>query len=158
MYSRSTLRCISTMRKGNRRMAHTHQAVAFDGAFEFLKALHSSSTAVLERAEVVRIMRASGVCDPQTSLQELAAANLLVDRGESVRLTRRGIRTTLLLEATNGADLGDVYHRLSQVDAAIGRYELVREGMTRRFIEDLNARGLAGCMFALRGLRFSRIK
>lgn len=121
-------------------MAHLHQAVAFDGAFEILGTLRRSSQTIYVREEFLDLMRANGVSGADASLHELVAGGLLVDRGESISLTQRGIRTCLLIEAINGADLNHVLRQLSRLDSSLRTYELVREGMTRIFIRNLNER------------------
>lgn len=82
-------------------------------------------------------MQAIGVPGAAATLHELVAERLLFGRGDAFGLTSFGIRTCLLLEAMNGADLKDVYRRLSRLDSGLRMYELVREGMTRMFLRSL---------------------
>jgi len=41
------------------------------------------------------------------------------------------------LEALNGGDLRDIYRRLSRIDNTLRVYELIREGMTKAFLQNL---------------------
>ena len=93
------------------------------------------------------LMRASGVSDTDATLHELVAERLVFERGNSFGLTSVGIRTCLLLEAMNGADLRDVYRRLSRLDSGLRMYELVREGMTRMFLQSLIERPAFGRLY-----------
>jgi hypothetical protein len=115
----------------------THQVVAADGVFEFLLALRSSAQTIYEHDQVHSVLRASGASDTDVTLHELVAERLIFERGDSYGLTSFGIRTCLLLEAINGADLKDVYRHLSRLDSGLRMYELVREGMTRMFLKSL---------------------
>lgn len=120
---------------------HLHQVLSFAGALEFLHALaqETSVTGYLE-SELYELMEGSGISSPQTAMADLSSANLLISYGDRVMLSRRGETSLLLLQALNGADLKETYARLAQLDPSLHNYELVREGMTRMFLENLNDR------------------
>ena len=85
-------------------------------------------------------MNRSGVGDSSALLQDFLAANILHQSGDRLAVTSQGVRACLLLQAINGADLKEVYRRLSQLDSSLRMYELIREGMTKAFLKNLNDR------------------
>jgi hypothetical protein len=121
-------------------LVRLHQTVAIAGGFEFLIALESHPATALSENDIRGLMIQAGVEDPEFTLAEFLAAGLLTQYGDRLGLTTFGIRTTLLLEALNGGDLRDVYRRLGRYDTNLQMYELVREGMTTRFLESINHR------------------
>lgn len=82
----------------------------------------------------------AGVEDPQALLSEFLASNLLQRRGDRAALTTLGIRTLVLVDALDGADLRDTYRRLSHYDSSLRMYALLREGMTYEFLRRINDR------------------
>jgi hypothetical protein len=117
-----------------------HQTAAVEGAYETLRELRDSSISTFSADEIAGIMERWRVRQPRATLADLVAANLLARYGERFGLSTLGIRTSLLLEAVNGADLRDVFRRLSRHDTTLRMYELVREGMTRLFLRNINER------------------
>jgi hypothetical protein len=85
-------------------------------------------------------MAKAGVDNPRATLGDFVAANLLYQSGERFGLTTIGLKTYLLLEAINGAELRDTYRRLSWLDSTLHTYELIREGMTRVFLQNVHDR------------------
>ncbi|HAC46796.1 MAG TPA: hypothetical protein DCF65_12125 [Chloroflexi bacterium] len=120
--------------------AYLHQTVAVVGAFEFLRDIEARSVTSLTPADVLIAMEQHGVPEPSTLLGDLLASNILQRWGERIVLTTFGIKTLLLLEAVNGADVREVYRRLSHLDTTLRMYELVREGMTTQFLRSINDR------------------
>lgn len=116
------------------------ETVGTKGSFEALLNLEQSSKTLYERSEVLSLLAECGVDDPGGKLLDLASSNLLTQVGERYAFTSFGIRTTLLLEAINGGDIKDVYRRLTYIDSSLRNYELIREGMTRAFLENINDR------------------
>ena len=86
------------------------------------------------------MMAASGVEQPRHTFEDLVAAGVLQVLGVDFGLSTFGIRTVVLLEALNGGDLRLAYDRLSNLDGTLHSYELVREGMTDAFLQNVNAR------------------
>lgn len=122
------------------RVTHLHQTVAAPGALEFLREIEAMSATALPSRAILAAMVRVGVEDPPTLLTDFLASNLLQRWGDRVGLTTLGIRTLLLLEALNGADLRAIYRRLSHYDSTLRMYELVREGMTEEFLRSINQR------------------
>lgn len=118
-------------------MPHLNEIVGFHGAYETLGELESLATTDLTVDEIEQIMKQHGVESPKAAIEDFVASNLLRRYGDGYCLTTRGIQTTLLLEAINGGDLGDIYRRLTRLDSTLRTYELIREGMTRAFLRSL---------------------
>jgi hypothetical protein len=114
-----------------------HQTVAVPGGYEFLRTLEGSSATALSEGELLALMTEAGLEDPPSTLGDFLAAGLLSRFGTRIGLTTFGIRTLLLIEALDGGDIRDVYRRLSYYDSTLRMYELVREGMTTRFLESI---------------------
>jgi|GEM_PF-1036895 hypothetical protein len=115
-----------------------NEVVGIPGTFAFLRRIErDSSTTAFPPNYVLEQMDASGVVDPVALLDDMLSENLLGWQGNRIGLTPLGIRTTLLAEALNGGDIRAVYERLSHHDVGLQMYELVREGMTRQFVESL---------------------
>jgi len=121
-------------------MRHLHQTVGIQGAYETLRELDASSVTAFNAEHILGIMARYGVNDPEATLRDFVAANLLHQYGEHLGLTRLGIQTCVLLEAVNGGDLREVYMRLSRLDSTLRAYELIREGMTKAFLQNINER------------------
>lgn len=118
-----------------------NEVVGVPGSFAFLRQIErDSSSTSFEREFILEQMDASGVVDPSQLLEEMLSENLLGWQGNRIGLTPLGIRTTLLAEALNGGDIRSVYERLSHHDVGLQMYELVREGMTKQFVESLVGR------------------
>jgi len=107
---------------------------------EFLREIEAGSSTSLTLQDVIGVMANAGVEDPPTLLADFLASNLLHKWGDRVGLTILGIRTLLMLEALNGADVRAIYRRLSHYDSTLRMYELVREGMTAEFLRSINQR------------------
>lgn len=121
-------------------MAHLSETVGVRGAYETLRELETSSATAFPISHVEVTMSRCGVGDPQATIEAFIATNLLHQDGQSLGLTPLGIRTCLLLEAINGEELREVYRRLSRLDRTLRAYELVREGMTKIFLRNINER------------------
>lgn len=117
-----------------------HQVVGIQGALEALRELEEGPTTSLLAGDVLEVMGRCGVCDPASTLQDFVAASLLYRAGDRFGLTHLGIRTLMLLEAIDGRDLKEVFQGLSLLDGSLRAYELVREGMTRSFLQSINER------------------
>lgn len=120
-------------------MTDLHEVVAVSGAYATLQMLAESARPVHGESDMEGMMRDLGVAEPLSTLRELVAAGLLRTPDGNVAITPLGIRTALLLEAINGGDLQEMWRRLSRLEG-LAAYSLVREGMTRMFLENLNSR------------------
>jgi len=118
-------------------MPHVHQFLANEGVFELLQALRTDSRSYYSRDEFISTIRSVGITDPEFTIQTLKTSGVIFDRGDDLGLSTFGIRTCLLLEAVNGADVAAVYQELAALDSNLRMYELVREGMTGLFIRSL---------------------
>lgn len=121
-------------------VGHLHQALGAQGAFEFLRELEREPATALGPEDILAIAARAGVDDPPALIADLVAANVLQQWGERVGIATLGIRALLLLEALNGADLREIFRRLSHYDNSLRMYELVREGMTTEFLHSINDR------------------
>ncbi len=128
-------------------MARLHQTVAIEGVYETLRELEGSSVSSFSADEMAVVMERFGVEQPKATMADLVSANLMTRSGQRFGLTSLGIRTCLLLEAINGADMRDVYRRLSRHDITLRMYELVREGMTKAFLRNINDRPSFGRLY-----------
>lgn len=121
-------------------MTHLHQVVGIQGAYETLCELEASSVTAYAADQMLATMTQYGINNPEAIIGEFVAANLLHQDGEIFGLTTWGIRTCLLLQAINGGDLREIYRRLTRLDRTLRTYELIREGMTKTFLRNLNER------------------
>ncbi|MCI0564576.1 MAG: hypothetical protein MN733_39415, partial [Nitrososphaera sp.] len=121
-------------------MPHLHQTVSGPGAYETLRELETSQVTAFPADHILGVMTRFGVDNPEATFGDLVAANVLQCYGEHFGLSTLGIRTCLLLEAVNGGDLREVYRRLSRLDSTLRTYELIREGMTKTFLQNINER------------------
>ena len=118
---------------------HLHQTLSVPGTYEFLKELDHTA-AVTSEDQLLSTMAEAGVTNPQCTFEDLVSANILQRLGIRFTLSTYGIRAFVLLDALNGGDIRLAYQRLSNLDSTLRTYELVREGMTASFLEDINAR------------------
>lgn len=118
-------------------MALLSEIVGVPGAYETLCSLEASSVTAYSAEQAEALMERCGIDAPRAALETFAAANLLHQYGDLFGLTALGIRTCLLLKAINGGDLRDVYRQLSRIDGSLRMYELIREGMTKSFLQNL---------------------
>jgi hypothetical protein len=119
---------------------YLHETLAASGAFDSLQQIQSSSSTRFSANELSELMGSCGVVDPQALLQDLIGENVIHRDGERFAITLAGIRACLLLEAINGGDLRDIYRRLAQLDSTLRLYELIRQGMTKTFLLNINER------------------
>lgn len=110
------------------------------GVGKALQGLVASSASSLERAKLADHMQDHGVGKPEEVIDELLSLHILQHTGAGILVSNHGHRVALLLEALEGGDITDVFHRLRRLDGAGEQYELVRQGMTTRFVESLNER------------------
>jgi hypothetical protein len=119
---------------------HLSETVGIPGAYEFMRELESSSITAFSIDQLTGIMAKNGMTNPDSSIEDFVATNLLHRDGDRFGLTTLGIKVCLLLEALNGADLRDIYRRLGRIDNTLRVYELIREGMTKTFLQNIAER------------------
>lgn len=117
-----------------------HETLAISGVYDFLKALDLSSVTAWLEDDLLQVMSSIGVDQPAYTLHELLAAGMLQYLGEGLSLSNVGMRSLILIEALNTGDVQLAYRRLRRLDGALGAYELVQEGMTDSFMEDIHGR------------------
>ncbi len=120
--------------------SYLHETLAAQGAFDSLEQIQSSSSTRFSATDLWKLMGNCGVVDPHALLQDFVGANIMHRDGERFAITLGGVRACLLLEAINGGDLRDIYRRLAQLDSTLRLYELIREGMTKAFLLNINER------------------
>jgi hypothetical protein len=84
-----------------------------------------------------RALRAYGCADPDTVFEGLRAAGFFLARPPGVALSTSGYRTLLFTSGALGVASAKIYDELRAIEPSLHRYELVREGMTSRFIKGL---------------------
>ena len=119
---------------------HLHQTLSLSGIFELLQDLDRLGAVSISQERILDMMTERGVEEPLYTFRELVGSRILLPIGADFSLSRFGIRANILLQALNGGDLRVAYERLQRVDRSLAAYELVREGMTDSFLENLNAR------------------
>jgi len=121
-------------------VAHISETVGVRGAYEVLRELEASSITAFPASHIEATMSRFSMDNPQATIDDFVASNLLHRDGDLLGLTTLGIRTCFLLEAINGGDLRDIYRRLSRLDSTLRTYELIREGMTKTFLQNISER------------------
>ena len=119
---------------------HLHQRLSAPGTYEFLKTFEQISATASPEEQVLEMMAASGVEQPRHTFNELVANGILQVLGVEFGLSTFGIRSSILLDALNGGDIRLAYQRLSNLDNTLHSYQLVREGMTDSFLENVSGR------------------
>ncbi len=119
---------------------YVHQKLSAPGTYEFLRTLDQSDATASPEDQILEMMAASGVEQPRHTFKDLVAAGVLQILGVDFGLSTFGIRVCVLLEALNGGDIRLAYQRLSNLDSTLHSYQLVREGMTDTFLENISSR------------------
>lgn len=119
---------------------HRHQRLSAPGVYEFLTAFEQIDATASSEHEVLDLMATSGVDQPRLTFNHLVSDGILQALGDDFGLSTFGIRAFILLEALNGGDLRLAYQRLGSLDNTLHSYQLVREGMTETFLENVSAR------------------
>src|SRR5438552_2324707 len=118
------------------------RAISEDGVSSFLIGLASSRESRLHRTTLEKSLTLEGVSYAAQTLDNLLNLRLIHPIGARLTISRLGHRTALLLEALDGGDIEDVIRRLRRLDGFAELYELVRQGMTTRFLTTLIERPL----------------
>ena len=119
---------------------HLHQKLSAPGTYEFLRTLEQMSATASPEDQVLEMMAANGVEQPRHAFSDLIATGILQTLGVEFGLCAFGIRACILLDALNGGDLRLAYQRLGNLDNTLHSYQLVREGMTDSFLENVSRR------------------
>jgi hypothetical protein len=85
----------------------------------------------------IDILRQCGCSVPNAVFSDLRVAGFFSSRPPELRISTRGHRTLLFASGALGASSDSVIRELRTVERHLTQYELVREGMTTRFIKGL---------------------
>lgn len=128
-------------------MAELLEIISRPGIDRFLRSLINSSEAAFARIELENNLADAGAASPRTTVDDLIAANLIQQMGARFGISRYGHRTALLIEAMNGGNIDDLVRRLRRLDGVAERYEIVRQGMTTRFLSTFVERPYFGALY-----------
>lgn len=117
-------------------MTRLLQLLATPGVDSTLRALANDMDSAHSKLKLEDALHDYGATCPNTVVDELIEANLLQYVGQRVAISKNGRKVQLLIEALNGEDADNIFRRIQRIDGT-NRYELVREGMTEQFFEDL---------------------
>ncbi len=138
-------------------MEYLSEILGRRGGFSTLCILEGQTKTNLQLGELLQLMQAIEVDEPQLFVEHLVASGILHGSEETYYLSSFGLRTTLLLKAVNGSDLLEVFRKLATIEPSLGTYELVREGLTELFIRSLVDRpGLGRLYFCSPWINLSR--
>jgi hypothetical protein len=128
-------------------MSELLEIISRQGVDRFLQSLISSSEAAFARTELENRLAEAGSASARITVDELIAGNLLQRTGARFGISRRGHRVALLIHALNGGDIDDTVRRLRRLDGSTELYELVRQGMTTRFLSTFVDRPYFGSLY-----------
>jgi len=103
--------------------------------FKLLEAARNGTTKDVDAYRL--LLRTCGCKEPDGVLTELRAAGFFTGRPDGLAVSSRAYRTLLFLSGALGTGSQNVVDELRTVEPSLHRYELVREGMTSRFIKGL---------------------
>jgi hypothetical protein len=121
--------------------------LARSGVDDFLKSLIHTSDSTHARPLLEDKLADAGSTSASGTLDELLDLQILQRVGPRFGISQYGHRIALLLEAMRGGDIEQIYRRLRQLEGFDERYELVRQGMTTRFLGTLAERPYFGRLY-----------
>lgn len=83
------------------------------------------------------VLNLAGCKTPDVVFDDLRVAGFFSARPPGIALTTKAHRTLLFSSGALGASSANVFDELRTIETTLNRYELVREGMTSRFIRGL---------------------
>ncbi len=92
---------------------------------------------VFQRDDCESRLRSTGCRSPEAVFEELRAAGFFAGRPLGLAVTTYGYRSLLFVSGALGEASDRVFDELRVIEPTLRRYELVREGMTSRFIKSL---------------------
>jgi hypothetical protein len=128
-------------------MSELLELIARPGVDQLLRTLLRSSESAFLRTELENNLGELGQQAPSVTLDHLIANNVVQRIGARFGISRFGHKVGLLVEAMHGADVEDVIRRLRRLDGSAEIYELVRQGMTTRFISTFADRPYFGSLY-----------
>lgn len=91
-----------------------------------------------QETDVYRLLlRTCGCREPEGVFEELRVAGFFMGRSDGLALSSRAYRTLLFVSGALGMSSQGVFDELRNIEPSLQRYELVRKGMTTRFIKGL---------------------
>ena len=123
------------------------QVLATPGVDRTLTFLMSSSVSAFERSDLENMFLDYGAHAPGELFDHLLDGNIIQAIGTRFALSQNGRKTSLLMQAINGADLNEIYQRIRRVDGDEAAYQLVREGMTSIFFNSLSESPGVGTLY-----------
>jgi hypothetical protein len=106
-------------------------------AFGALREVTRWSETAVERDELASRFLQLGINDPAAAIDRLVTSGCLQAYGNRIGASQAGVRVALLMEALDGADVGDICRRLRRLEGGGESYELVRSNMTDLFVRSL---------------------
>ena len=118
------------------------------GAHRTLSYLERNSDGEWLATDLTDILHSAGAHDPPRILDEWLDCGLLTRDGATLSLTTSGSQTAILIDAINaGGDTQASAQELARLATTANLYSVVREGMTKRFLESLATRPIAGTVY-----------
>lgn len=107
------------------------------GMFRLLELIEGWELA-FPKSQIFAAMENLGISDPDIAFEQMVTEGLVVGvGGNTMSLSTKGLKSLLLLQAVNGADVREVYRRLASLYPGWQQYEVVRDRMTQDFIREL---------------------
>ena len=107
------------------------------GVFQLLELIDGWDLA-FPSTQVFAAMETLNISDPDIVFEQMTSEGLVIGAGgNTLSLSTKGRKSLLLLQAINGADVREVYRRLSSLYPTWRQYEIVRDRMTQDFIREL---------------------
>jgi|ERR1043165_1382305 hypothetical protein len=113
------------------------EIVAAPEAFGALREVTRWSETAVAQDELAARFLQLGVDDPAVAIKSLVASGCLQSYGNRIGASQLGVRVALLMDALDGADVGDICRRLRRLEGGGESYELVRSNMTDLFVRSL---------------------
>lgn len=108
-----------------------------NGIYPWLEEVHQNQPLTFDSA--LDSMSELGIEFPDQTIKEIINQGVILLAGENIVLSNFGRRITLLLSGINGADVREVFRKISKIEPSLLPYEIVREGMTGEFISTLES-------------------
>ncbi len=95
------------------------------------------SSEARDSALYAHVLKRCGCAEPDRVMDDLRVAGFFASRPPGLGLTTKAHRTLLFCSGALGAASAGVFDELRTIESTLHRYDLVREGMTSRFIKGL---------------------
>ncbi len=105
------------------------------GVFKFLEKIYELQS--LRNDQISDLLLAFGSDSPQFLFSQLNTLSIIIEIGNQLSLSPKGHQVWWLLQAINGGDLRETIQHLNQLDPTLIPYDIVKEGMTAEFVDNL---------------------